>query len=308
MINTLQNMLPLKLKTMLKPFYRTIYPHKLHAMFFPTFRCSYKCSYCPYCSKFDYNNVYPKSCEKTPEEWLGIFEKLPATTFFIIGGEPFLYSGLSEIINRMPAKHSILGLVSNLSMPIDLYKKINKKIHMNISFHREFTGEDEFIEKVLSLKQYHHVAVNIVAVPENIGFIPKLKKIMDENKVELHVDPYVGDDYTYTEEELKILPFSDERTNSARYKLHNSTKMKNCSAGRNFYCIMPNGEALACTSGMDYIYSDLQKSKVDGFNTDIFKLGNVSDENFSLNKHNLNCNLSCFSHCDMDFCKIKEVK
>lgn len=308
MLNKLQEILPLSVKTKLKPLYRLIYPNKLHAMFFPTFRCSYRCSYCPYCSQFDYLNIYPKNVEKTPEEWLAVFEKLLPTTFFIIGGEPFVYNGLDKIINEMPKKHSILGLVTNCSMPTSLYEKIEKPMHMNISFHREFAQEDEFIEKVINIKKLHHVAVNIVAVPDNIPFIPKLQKVMKENQIELHIDPYFGNDFKYTEEQLKALPFSNERTYSKKYKLHNSLKMKNCSAGRNFYCIMPNGEALACTSGMDYIYSDLRKEDAKDFNTDIFKIGNVFDENFQLNKHNINCNLSCFSHCDMDFCSIKEVK
>ena len=70
--------------------------------------------------------IFPKSCEKTPEQWIKALAKLPATTFFVLGGEPFLYDGLSELINNLPKQHSILGLVTNASMPIELYKKLNK--------------------------------------------------------------------------------------------------------------------------------------------------------------------------------------
>ena len=150
LLTYLQEKIPLSLKTKLKPFYRLIYPNRLHGIINPTFRCTYKCSYCPVCSQFDYGNIYPKSCEKTPEEWLKVLEKLPQTTFFILGGEPFLYNGLPELLNQLSdnSNHTILGLVTNASMPIDLYKQIKNKMHMNISFHREFAQEDEFIEKV----------------------------------------------------------------------------------------------------------------------------------------------------------------
>lgn len=308
LVTYLQQKIPLKLKTYLKPFYRMIYPNRLHGIINPTYRCSYKCSYCPICSKFDYATIFPKSCEKTPEQWIKALAKLPATTFFVLGGEPFLYDGLSELINNLPKQHSILGLVTNASMPIELYKKLNKKIHMNISFHREFAQEDSFIEKVLMIKKYHHVAVNIVAIPDNIPFIPKLKKILQENKIELHVDPYFGKDYDFEDAQLKDIPISNERVRSKRYKLYNSTKMKLCSAGRNFYCLMPNGEALSCTSGMDYIYSDLRKDDANGFDTNVFKMGNIFEESFKLKTEDIKCNLSCFSHCDMDYTIIKEVK
>ncbi len=307
MLTTIQKIIPLSLKTKLKPYYRFFFPNKLHCVFIPTYLCNYRCSYCQVCSNFQYSTVYPKSVEKTPEQWLEAFDKLPPTTVFVLGGEPLLYKGLYKVINEMPKKHTVLGLVSNCSMPKDLYKKI-KPMHMNISFHREFAKEDEFIKKVIELKKYHHIAVNIVAVPENIPFITKLQKVMKENSIDLHIDPYFGKDYKYTEAQLENLPFSNERKYSKKYQLHNSLKMKSCSAGRNFYCLMPNGDALTCTSGCDYIYSDLRKNDAKDFNTDIFKLGNVFDGTFKLNRNNINCNLSCFSHCDMDFCVIKEVK
>lgn len=308
MLTTIQKLIPLSLKAMLKPYYRLVFPNKLHGIFIPTYRCNYKCSYCFVCNKFQYSTIYPKNVEKTPEQWLNAFEKLPPTTFFILGGEPFLYNGLYKIINEMPKKHTILGLVSNCSMSIDLYKKINKPMHMNISFHREFAKENEFIEKVIELKKYHHVSVYIVAVPANIPFLPRLQKVMKEHKIELHIDPYISKDFKYTKEQLENLPFSNERKYSKKYQLHNSLKMKNCSAGRNFYCVMPNGDAFTCTSGIDYIYSDLRKNDAKDFNTNLFKLGNVFNSEFKLNKNNINCNLSCFSHCDMDYCIIKEIK
>ena len=310
LLTYLQEKIPLSLKTKLKPFYRLIYPNRLHGIINPTFRCTYKCSYCPVCSQFDYGNIYPKSCEKTPEEWLKVLEKLPQTTFFILGGEPFLYNGLPELINQISdnSKHNILGLVTNASMPIDLYKQIKNKMHMNISFHREFAQEDEFIEKVLQIKDYHHVAVNIVAIPDNIPFIPKLQKIMKQNNIELHVDPYFGKDYTYSEDELKSLPISYERVRSKRYKLYNSTKTKLCTAGQNYYCLMQNGDALTCTTGLDYCYSDLRKDDAKDFDTEIFKLGNVFDDTFKLKEEKIKCPMSCYSHCDMDYTIIKEVK
>jgi hypothetical protein len=55
---SLQRVLPVRLKFYLKPYYRKIYPNKLHVLFWPTFRCNYRCSYCPVCTQFDFSTVF----------------------------------------------------------------------------------------------------------------------------------------------------------------------------------------------------------------------------------------------------------
>lgn len=113
----LQQILPAKLKFALKPYYRKVFPNRLHIYWNPTFRCNYKCSYCPVVTKFAYTTVAGKSQERTGAEWLSAFDRLPPFVLYIAGGEPFVYADLANVINELPAKHRLMGVVTNLSQP-----------------------------------------------------------------------------------------------------------------------------------------------------------------------------------------------
>lgn len=306
LIETLQNIVPNKLKNILKPYFRLFFPNKNYALWWITFRCTYKCSYCPYCGLCDYSEFFPEASEKTGEEWIKALEKLPPTSFYFSGGEPFLYKDLPYIINNLPEKHSIIGIVTNASMPLSIYRKIKKKIHLNVSFHREFTSEKEFISKVTELQNFFHLTVNIVATPVNLDFLKTLDKICKSNKIALHVDPFIdfaAEKPQFSKEQLQILKkfVSPDRSIKKKKKLYNTTKRKKCSAGRNYYNIMPNGEISICSGGMDYKYSPLRSLSIN----EIFNLGNVFEDEIELNKRDFVCNYPCLNHCDMDFCLIR---
>lgn len=301
-----QKLIPNKLKSFLKPYFRMMFPNKIMALLWITFRCNYKCPYCPYCGMVDYTKDFPKECEKTGEEWIKAFEKLPPTSFYISGGEPFLYKDLPYIINNLPKKHSIIGIVTNASLPIEIYNKVNKNIHLNISFHRDFVkSEDDFINKVVELKKRFHVSVNIVATPENFNFIKNKIKIFDKNKVPYHIDPLVlnaNEHFEYEEEYKKLLKkhISLDRTNNLKLEKL-KTDIKKCSAGRNYYNITPNGNVFVCSRAMDYFHSPLLEHIKDNS----LKLGNIFNGDFKLNKNDFICNLKCVNHCDWDYTSIK---
>src|SRR4029077_21150760 len=101
---------------------------------------------------FDYSTVFQKGNEKDASEWISAFEKIPSCVLYIAGGEPFVYGGLAEFVNGLPSKHSLVGIVTNLSLPAPVYRRIKKRIHLNASFHREFVAEEEFVEKIKELR------------------------------------------------------------------------------------------------------------------------------------------------------------
>ncbi len=105
--------LPNSVKHLLKPYFRTLLPNQLLALCWITFRCNYRCSYCNIVTNFDFGKVAGRNSERTVEEWLAALEALPPTMFFFAGGEPLLYAGFPELLNGLPAKHSIIGLVTN---------------------------------------------------------------------------------------------------------------------------------------------------------------------------------------------------
>jgi MoaA/NifB/PqqE/SkfB family radical SAM enzyme len=287
LLELVQNLIPQRLKNYLKTYFRLIFPNKLMSVLWITFRCTYKCSYCPYCGpRSNYPQQFPISCEKSGKEWISTLEKMPPTSFYISGGEPFLYKDLPYIINNLPKKHSIIGIVTNVSLPLDVYKKVKKRIHLNVSFHREFTSEDEFIEKVQALKDYFHITVNIVATEENMDFIKNKLEIFKKNKIAYHVDPLVNSSnkpHEYTQEYKQIIDKYLEKSRSLeKENLLAKSTTKKCSAGRNYYNLLPNGDALLCSRAMEYKHSPFIENIYNPKNY----LGNIFDETFKLIKNN----------------------
>lgn len=308
LVETLQKLIPAQLRSILRPYHRLFFPNKIYGYWNITYRCTYKCSYCPFCNVTDYGKIYTKETEKTPDEWLKILEKLPPISFLLIGGEPMLYGGLPEIINNLPKQHSIIGMVSNASLPASLYKKIKKKICLSISFHREFAQEEEFIEKILELREFMWInSVNIVATPENIPFLEKLHNDLTPKGVTIRVEHLVKPGFKYTEEQLKELSkyLVNDRDWDKKVNFYESFNTKNCSAGKNYINIMPNADAYSCVGGMEYINAKHRQELVNG-QQDLsrYKLCNLADEKFSLNTCNEPCNLPCIYVCDWDYASI----
>ena len=134
-IATLQRYLPASVKNALKPYYRKLLPNQL-CVLLVTFRCNYRCSYCPVVTRFDYSEIYGKADERTPEDWIAALDRLPKANVYISGGEPFLFKGLPELVNGL-GKHQVLGIVTNATVKTSVYERMTRKVHLNLSFHRE---------------------------------------------------------------------------------------------------------------------------------------------------------------------------
>ena len=306
-LETVQRYLPEKLKQKLKPHFRLFFPNKLMAVWWITFRCSYACGYCPYCGKNStFHKNFPKTCEKSGKEWLDALAGMPPTSFYISGGEPFLFDDLPDIINDLPEKHAILGVVTNAFAPVDAYKRVRKKIHLNVSFHREFAAQDAFVKKVLALKDDFHLTVNIVATEENFDFIKNKIAVFAENGINVHIDPLVesaNKPHEYGEEYKRVLrPWIEKERRLDAGKMLNAAKL--CSAGRNYYNLLPNGDAMACARAMDHKYSPF----VEKDENPVMTLGNVFDGTFRLNEKDLTCGYDCICHCDWDYARIRSIK
>ncbi len=309
LLELVHRLVPNKIKHILKPYFRVIFPNKLICNMQITFRCNYKCTFCPLCGANDFSQTFPKSVERTGKEWVEAMEKMPATSFYIAGGEPFLYEDLPYIVNNLPSKHDILGIVTNASLPLDVYFRINKKINLNISYHSEFVeNPDDFVKKVLALKQRFKVCVNIVATLRNYEFIKNKLKIFEENNIPFHIDPLIIDSkkhYEYSEDYLKLLRkyvTKDRMFNNQEERFYNS--VKKCSAGKNYFNLLSDGSATICARAMEYLYSPA----IEDIDNDEFKLGNIFDGTFHLNKHDIKCDFDCVNHCDWDYCSIKVLK
>jgi MoaA/NifB/PqqE/SkfB family radical SAM enzyme len=298
--------LPASARHFLHPYYRKIFNNRLIVLLWPTFRCNYSCSYCPVHTKFDFATVYPRSSEKTWQQWVDAFEKLPPAVFYVAGGEPFLYAELPELLNNLPSKHNVFGIVSNLSLPARVIKKVKARIHLNASLHRECVSTEEFVAKVLDLQDSFHLEVNIVATPENLPAIEAIDKLLNSHDITLHVDPFVDTEFHYDSEQLKLLRkhTTIDRSNLIEFS---DRSLKSCSAGMNYLNVMPNGDVFTCASGFAYVHSPLFAEVVGDQNTDHYRMGNLFDSDFALNKSNVSCTLPCEAYCDRDAALIKVV-
>jgi len=298
-LGSVQRFIPARMKYLLKPYYRKLFSERLHVLFWPTFRCNYACSYCTVCTKFDFAKVFLPKSEKRVDQWLEAFEKLPPATIYIAGGEPFVYAGLPELVNKLPKKHQLLGIVSNVSLPASVYRKINRRFHLNASYHREFVSAENFIARVKELQQFLHVHVNIVATPENLPMIASIDELMKTHSISLHIDPYVDHEFRYSAEQQKLL---EKYTQADRKSLvdFSDFSRKQCSAGRNYLNLMPDGQVFTCAAGFTYTHSPLYTEMVKGKPLDQFRMKNIFDPDFELNSDDIVCELPCKDACDRD--------
>jgi hypothetical protein len=214
------------------------------------------------------------------------------------------------VINELPAKHQIVGIVTNLSQDTRLYRKVKRKIHINASFHREYVNQHAFVAKIRDLRDQFHIQVNIVATPENLPLIEAIDSGMARDGVTLHVDPYVDLNFAYSAEQRALLArvLRSDRNPDSQLDFMDFSE-KSCSAGRNYINVAPNGDVFTCNGGMHYLHSTLYSgfSNPAGMDLRQFAIGNLFDPAFTLNKTNIRCSLPCKEACDRDSVVVRRI-
>jgi MoaA/NifB/PqqE/SkfB family radical SAM enzyme len=267
----IQKLIPARVKFALKPYYRTIFPNRLHVYWYPTFRCNYRCSYCPVVTKFSFTSVVDKPGERSAADWLQAFDRLPPFVLYIAGGEPFVYADLA-------------------------------------SFHREFTNDEAFIGKIRELKDHFDIHVNIVATVENLPLLEKIADEFSSSKIPLHVDPYIDLGFHYSDKQLEFLRrfLTPDRQAESVLDFEDFAPKK-CSAGRNYVHVSPDGTAYTCGSGLSFVHSTLYADWVKGKDLSSYGVGNVFDPKFQFNRKDIVCSLPCNLACDHDLAIIRPL-
>jgi len=297
----IQQHIPAGIKFRLKPYYRKLFPNRLHVVINPTWRCNYRCSYCPVVTRFAYTSVVPKAAERSATDWLRVLEKLPPAAVYIAGGEPFVYAELAAMINGLPKEHTLLGIVTNLSQPTSLYRKITRRAHLNASFHREHVSAVEFTSKARELSGQFHIHCNLVATPENLADLSQIAADLKAANVPLHVDPYINREFRYSPEQLSTLRrYLNGDRHLERQLNFDDFRPRSCSAGRNYVTFAPDGSAYTCYGGMDYNHSPLYADLARRGDVSGFRMGNVFDPDFRLRESDFVCQLPCNAACDRD--------
>jgi MoaA/NifB/PqqE/SkfB family radical SAM enzyme len=182
----------------------------------------------------------------------------------------------------MQKRHTV-DLTTNLSFDVDYFLKMidPENIKISASFHPQFVSFDEFLKKIVILKdRAYHLSVCFVTYPPFLEKMDEFKKAIEGRGIMFNISPFDGVfngkkyPQAYTDAERDILrritdeAFLSDSTNQKRYewKVEKIRNMKGrlCRMGQMYAKILPNGEVTRCcvpTSG---------------------KLGNILDENFRL--------------------------
>jgi hypothetical protein len=259
--------------------------------------CNYDCTYCFFHGHWDELAAHNKV--RRPEEWELFWnrfnQRFGSARVDIAGGEPFTYPGFFRILRHL-TRSNYASISTNLSWNVDpVIRQIDpKRVVLNASFHPEYADRDEFLEKVIRLRQagfhisvsyviwprvWHRVPSDFAAFlkhgiycgaqpfrgtfwglkfPEDYGVVTKwLMKEMIEDRLWFRLIPSCPE---YRDLET---PRDDVTSLVVEYQLgRKSVYGKACNTGRIYFRLESDGRALRCAQG--------------GF------IGNVFDEDFAL--------------------------
>jgi hypothetical protein len=122
---------------------------------------------------------------------------------------------------------------------------------------------------------------------------------MRTHRISLHVDPYVDHEFRYSTEQQTLL---GKYTQADRKSLvdFDDFSRKQCSAGRNYINLLPDGQVFTCAAGFNYTYSPLYADLVKNKPLGHYRMGNIFDSDFKLNSSDVICELPCKDACDRD--------
>lgn len=236
--------------------------------------CNYRCQYCRiYKEKEHSSGIIPLA--KWEEAWERIFRIYSECSIFLSGGEPSVYPDFYELIKILTPMH-IVNICTNLSFdPEKLH--LDNKILISATFHPFNANSDEFVNKIVSLREYLD-RVNFLLYPGEVqNFLSMREKLLLHN-IPLHPIPARSFDEQpmNSPEELTLireyfLDDSDESEEQLGFlSLKTSPAGRLCRAGYSYAMIRPDGFVTSCPlmkeEGLGSIFSKdfkfLEKPKI----------------------------------------------
>ncbi len=230
--------------------------------------CNFECEYCFGHTKKE----HPAVKRYSPEKIVRGFDETGFTWWIgISGGEPFLYPGLVEIVEKLTTNH-LVHIDTNLSCNIEKFLdriEPNRIVYLNCAFHivelEKRNKVDEFIKKALLLRDAgFSIILSIVTYPPilkrlekyialfksyGLTLQPKIfRGYYDEKRFRLRKSHYPE---SYTEEERRlIMKYSVDPVAEKLIFGLPSYKGRLCLAGKNFIRIHPDGKVNRCPSDL----------------------------------------------------------
>ena len=233
--------------------------------------CNFDCEYCFGHTKKE----HPAVGRYSSDEIARSFDETGLTWWIgISGGEPFLYPGLTELVEKLTRNH-LVHIDTNLSCGVEKFRdRVNpaRVVYLHCAFHVaevEKRGKvDKFIEKVLLLKGAGFSTIlslvtyppllkrleEYVALFKSYGLIllPKIfRGYYDERRFRLRKRHYPE---SYTEEERSLIKKYSVDPIAAKLILGlPSYTGRLCGAGKNFIRVHPDGKVSRCPGDSTYL-------------------------------------------------------
>jgi len=206
---------------------------------------------CPYC------HDHPKTGHHffgTVEQWREGFKKSfrnQHITFYISFGEPMIGKNFYEVIEMIGSEPNWeLMMTSNVSQPLDRLVETRLaregRLNVNTSFHPTETTIEEFLKKVIFLRD-HGIESPVIYVMYP-PFFERFKNdfmIFSKHNFIIHVRRYEGHykgknyPYAYTDEERQFIAhYSDDAT--IKYLLNNKLNFGELTYSGMYYIIVDN--------------------------------------------------------------------
>jgi MoaA/NifB/PqqE/SkfB family radical SAM enzyme len=308
-LKPINKLLPEGLRLSLLPYYRRFLPSLRNIIFFPTLHCNYNCAYCLF-KRFVPSQLSSSSCSW--QEWIKIFERFPASSVIISGGEPLIYPDIARLIENFPRKHLISSLVTNLSLNLEkLFTLKRREFRIMTSFHPSMVSKEAFLANLLALKSngFKNVTINFVAYPPFLKDIVSLKEYFEKaTGFYFRVDTFKDPGYQYCADELSLIREYKKKGFIARDRTEGYSfddfSEKVCKAGSKFIALASNGNAYSCVEG--FYYSEFAPYKDKHNKADTFYLGNVFKGDFKFLDKDRVCHSGCAELCDIELAGVKK--
>ncbi len=229
--------------------------------------CNYRCSYCWWEMEDLWADLAKRHKILPPEEWISIWgrvrERHGEARLDVLGGEPLLYPKASELWRGLAGLHRLL-ITTNLSISIEKLRELMaaappERLHLNASFHPQFSDQDEFLEKLLLLhSKGYEPGVLLVTWPPLVAKMPEYAALF--KKWNLPFTPMVfqgrweGESYpeAFDEDQKRVIESlmgnaGVAKEDELKYRLlRESTRGKPCNAGRVYANVKADGSVYRC--------------------------------------------------------------
>lgn len=263
-------------------FRKEIAPYRVFFTWGMHYQCNFRCPYCnapkpenPNFKQKDQNITYPK-VQELISAWDNIYKKYGTCKIRLDGGEPSVYPGFVELISAVSRQH-LLQINTNLSFDVEGFVNLVNpdKVRIDASFHCEYMSLEEFLRKIILLKEKgFRLVVSVVAYPPYLDRINDYKQAIENLKIPFFIHPFSGEfegrsyPRSYEMCEVSKIYSLDEASRLImgwRSGEKNITRGKLCRMGQIYGRIYPSGDVYRCCA-----------------EGGLFKIGNILDHKFQL--------------------------